>query len=354
MENIIWIKELTPQDTFKVGRKAIEIYNLTKLNIPVPTGFVVSGLAFKSFLEKNNIDKIIATRITGLDLENTSLLEEASYSIQNLILESNLDIRIKEDILEAYDNLDLNLDLFKNVSIEALNIMKAGKEHPFVVLRSNFAGDFSSEGFNIFNVKGNNSLIENVKKSWASLFNPDSISKMIKDNLDFDNLLVSIIIQKQVQPNKSGIIYQKDNNLIFEAGLGLINPLLTNRINPDFYYIGKDNLKIMDKKINRQEYHDVLDINLNRIVQRSLSEDQKMGQKLNDFEILKLAEISKKIEDNHGPKDIEFAIEGGNLLVMQTKPSNSFRKEEPLVEEEPSPEPEKQENNDYEDYPLWG
>ena len=56
METLIWLSELTPQDVFKVGNKAVEISNLSQANIPVPSGFVVSGLTFKNFLEKNNLE----------------------------------------------------------------------------------------------------------------------------------------------------------------------------------------------------------------------------------------------------------------------------------------------------------
>lgn len=349
METIIWLKELTPQDLFKVGKKAIEISNFMNMNIQMPQGFVVNGLAFRSFLEKNNIHNIIPHRIKELDPENKIVLEEAASSIRNLILESNFDPNAKEDILEAYDNLNINLDFLKEVNKAALNIIRAGKEHPFVVLRANFAGDFSNGSFNVFCIKGNNNLIEAIKKCWASLFTANSISKMIRNNVDIDNILISIIIQKQVQSTKSGIIYTKDNDFLLEAGLGLVEPIITKDITPDLYQIEKKDLKVVDKQINNQKSYNVLDVNLGKIMQRSLSEDQRTSQKLSDYELLKLGEISRKIEQFYNePRDIEFAVEGANILIMQTKPSNSFRK--PIIEEVEKTESTEPKREDFKDF----
>ena len=330
MDGIIWLKEVAQQDLSKVGKKAVELSNLIKNNISVPQGFVVNGLAFIDFLERNKIRKKIFDKIKKLDIEDKNSVEEASLSIQNLILESSIDVRTREDILEAYDNLNINADFFKEINKEALSIIRAGREFPFVFLRASFTGDLSSKDINLFSVKGNSNLIESIKKCWAGLFTPELISGVVKNNVDFENILISIIVQKQVQPNKSGIITSTEDEFLLEAGLGSSEPIITGRINTDLYKVEKNKLKIIDKKVNKQEFCNLLDVNLGKIMQRSLSESQKNNQKLSDYEILKLAETSKKIEEIcNEQRDIEFAVEGASILVMQTKPQGSFRKPVP-------------------------
>lgn len=351
MESIIWLKDITRHDLSKVGNKAVELSDLMRKNIPIPPGFVVSSFAFRNFLERNSIGKKMLGKIKNLSAEDKNSIEEVSSSIQNLILGSSIDGITRDDILEAYDNLNINAELFKEINKEALSIIRAGKEFPFVLLRASFIENLSSSDVNLFNIKGNSNLIEHIKKCWARSFTSETISKVIEDNIDFENILISIIVQKQVQSNKSGTISSAENEFLLEAGLGLSEPIMTSRINPDLYKVEKNKLEIIDKKINKQEFYNMLDVNLGKIIQRSLSEINKNSQKLSDYEIIKLAEISKKVEEVYNePRDIEFAVEGASIFVIQTKPLGSFRK--PVHEEAEKIEPAKAKDDGFENVPL--
>src|SRR3989344_1843153 len=323
-----WIKDLKEEDIDIVGKKALDLSVLSRLNILTPNGFVIDASIFKHFIVKNKIQQKLHQMLKKSEDHNN-----ASNLIKDLIMEGAIDYKIQDQIIEAYNNLNLKEDL-KEVNKEALSFIQAGKDLPFVILRSRLIKPIEID-FNVFCVKGKNNLIQNIKKSWASIFSQEIVKKIIDQSLILEDLSVSIIIQKQVLSAKSGILNNKPENYEINACFGLINPILSSQIDPDFYFIDKDTLKIIDKRIKRQEFQDVLDINLSRILDRSLSEDKKTEQKLNDFEILKISELSKKIEESLSSRyDVEFAIEGSNLFVIQIKQSKDPEKEVKKIPED--------------------
>jgi len=50
-------------------------------------------------------------------------------------------------------------------------------------------------------------LLENVKKCWASLFTPRAIFYRFEKNLDKEDVLVAVVIQKMIVSEKSGIAF---------------------------------------------------------------------------------------------------------------------------------------------------
>src|SRR3989344_941764 len=235
-ENIIWLKEISERDIGKVGGKAAHLGEMIRIgNIPIPASFVVTAQAYKKFLEENDIEDEIYSILNNLEVDDSDKLHEAAKKVQEIILNSEMPEEIREDILEAYDNLNVNIDVFKSASKEALDIIKTGRDIPFVAVRSSATAEdlpsvsFAGQMATFLNVKGNENLLKSVQKCWASLFTARAIYYRVKNNFPHEKVLIAVIVQKMINASASGVIFTANpttNNLkeiVIEAGyvLGL-------------------------------------------------------------------------------------------------------------------------------------
>lgn len=352
---VSWFKELSKTDIPLVGGKGANLGEMYNANIPIPPGFCVTTKAYKLFLEHNKLSDEIYDVLHELDVENNEKLQEASKKVQEIIMEGVIPDGIREEVREAYDNLNVNQEIFKNAG-KALDIIKAGRDVPFVAVRSSATAEdlknasFAGQQATFLNVKGFSNLIRNVQRCWASLFTARAIYYRVKNNFPHEKVLIAVIVQKMVNSEKSGVIFSANpmnNNkeeIVIEGGWGLGEAVVSGAINPDNYILNKKDLKIKKKDINEQDWMYTLDVSLNKTVRRNIPDKKKKEQVLSDFEIKKLGELTVLIENHYQkPQDIEFAIEGSKIYIVQSRPITTLKKKPHMAGKEKGEESAKEE-----------
>jgi len=168
-------------------------------------------------------------------------------------------------------------------------------------------------------------LLDNVKKCWASLFTPRAIFYRIEKKMQADKVSVAVVVQKMIQSEVSGITFTvhpvtKDKNqMVIEAGWGLGEAIVGGLVTPDNYVINKDDFSISDTYISDQEIMIVRDPKGTR--EESVPDDKISEQKLQGDRIVDLAKICASIEKHYGfPCDIEWAMEDNKLYIVQSRP----------------------------------
>lgn len=326
---IRWFQELGKQDTGLVGGKGANLGEMYNLGLPVPPGFCITTKGYLHFLEDTDIGNSIYKILARIDIENTKELEEAAKGVCELIEKAEIPKDLQEEIIENYEALSLNEDMFEKASASALSILKKAQENCFVAVRSSAtaedsgAASFAGQQETFINMKGRIQVLEAVKKCIASLFTERSIYYRVKKKFKHEQVLLSVIIQKMVNSDKSGVIFSKNpiennDNIIIEAVFGLGEGIVSGKINPDHYEVSEK--KIIEKRIETKKI--ALTRNSsgeNETV--NLREEKAKSQVLNESEILKLAEYSLELEKHYKtPQDIEFAIDSGEIFIVQTRP----------------------------------
>ncbi|MFH1307550.1 MAG: phosphoenolpyruvate synthase [archaeon] len=325
-----WLSELSKDDVAKVGGKGANLAEMYNNKFPVPPAFVITSETYKSFLEKTGIDKEIYSILEKLDEEDTDELDEASKKIREIIETPEMPKDMQEEILEAYEHLDINREALQQASGDALAILKKGKEPVFVAVRSSAtaedsdAASFAGQQDSFLNVKGKSSLIEHVKKCFSSLFTARSIYYRLKKGFKHEDVFVAVVVQKMIDSEKSGVMFSQDpveqtDNLIIEAVYGLGEGIVSGKIKPDHYKVSRD-LEILSKDISNKKIAIVRNsAGANELVK--LNEDRSKSQVLKDYEIKKLADYGVKLEEHYGkPQDVEFALEANEIYIVQTRP----------------------------------
>jgi len=348
MKFVAWFKELSKKDIGLAGGKGANLGEMYNARFPIPPGFVVTSQAYKYFLDVTGIGKEIFDKLAKLDVEDTAELEKTAKEIQELILDQDVPEEIALEIKRAYENLNVDYSLLKaNISKDALSMIKAGREIPYVAVRSSATAEdlpqasFAGQQETFLNVKGAESIVRAVQKCWASLFTARAIYYRVRNNFPHEKVLIAVIVQKMVDADVSGVTFSINpvtnnrNEILIEAAFGLGEAVVGGQVKPDEYIVDKTTFEIKSKKINTQPWMYVRDEITRRTVKKSLTEAKGSEQKLPDDKIVELARIVKRIEDHYGnPQDIEFAVENGRIYIVQSRAVTTIQKVEEVKKHE--------------------
>ncbi len=349
MKTISWFKEISKDNISIVGGKGANLGEMYNLGMSVPPGFIINADAYKDFIERTNIKDKITQILSGLNVENNEELQNKANEVQKLIIATEIPDDIKEDIIDSYESMGIT-----DEKTDASDLVKKTQDE-FVAVRSSATAEdlpeasFAGQQATFLNVKGNDDLVKAVRACWASLFTARAIYYRVKNNFDHMQVLIAVVVQKMVNSDKAGITFSvnpstnTENEIVVEACFGLGEAIVSGSVNPDSYIVDKSSMEIKSKDIKEQEWAYVRD-ETGKTVKKTIIEDKRGIQILKDEEILGLAEIAKKLEEHYNkPQDIEWAIEGGKIYVVQTRPITTIKKIEDEKTEGISIEEQKEE-----------
>ncbi|MCX6784137.1 MAG: phosphoenolpyruvate synthase [candidate division WWE3 bacterium] len=311
---IKWFSELHRTDTDIAGGKGANLGELVNAGIPVLPGFVVTVNAYFDFLDKTSLKQKIKTELKDLDYEDSKALQSASARIRKAFLASELPEDIKTDVTAAYRELCGNHD--QQVAVRS---SATAEDLP----DASFAGQ--QETF--LNTQGEKQVLENLLRCYASLFEARAIYYRNTEKYDHFKVGLASPIQIMGKFEVAGIMFtanpltSDESQIDIEAAYGLAEPVVLGELTPDQYLIKKAPLKIIDKKIIRQEWQRAYSGRL------KVSKDYQKRQKLPDAKILELAAIGLLINEHYGhPQDTEWGMQSGKLFLVQSRPITTLLK----------------------------
>ncbi len=338
-----WFKDLDENSLPVAGGKGTNLGIMYKLHLPVPNGFAVTASTYKEFIERTNIKAKILQLLQGLDIEDTERLQQIAEQIQKVISSTPLPEEMAEEIRDNYELLGMEKRAEKGAQA-----LVQGKE-VFVAVRSSATAEdlpsasFAGQQATFLNIKGKDNVVKAVRDCWASLFTARAIYYREKQKFDHEKVLISAIVQKMVNADKSGIMFtvnpatNKAEEIVIEAIYGLGEMIVGGEVNPDMYLIDKAQGDIKKIEIRKQEwglFRTEIGTNARKPIPQELQERQKISEK----EIKELARLGRKLEEHYGlPQDIEWAIENNEIFIVQTRAVTTFKprtEERALAQEE--------------------
>lgn len=338
-----WFSELNNKDIPIAGGKGASLSEMYNAKVPVPPGFIVTAQAYGYFMKKTGLDKEVKEILSKVDVNDTAKLNEASKKIRALIEGEKLPKEMEEEIIESYDILDV-----KKEGKNALDILK-NEEEIFVACRSSATTEdlvdasFAGQQDTFLNVHGHENLIINVKKCMSSLFTARAIYYRIKKGFEHDKALLAVVVQKMINSVKSGVMFSKnptgnDDSIIIEAVWGLGEGIVSGQIKPDHYVVNPDldNFEIKDIQVSKKKIAIIKNEDGNTETVK-LKEERANQRVLDNYEIKRLAQYGKQLEEHYDkPQDIEFAIDGTGIFIVQSRPITTvFKASEGEIEGEP-------------------
>ena len=338
--DIVWLSEISKNDVAIGGGKGANLAEMYNLRLPVPPAFIVTASAYEEFMKESGLMPKVMTIINNIDMENTAQLEADAKKIQQIITDARVPEDLQKQIIEAYENLNVDREILERASLDVLNIIRVAREPAFVAIRSSAtAEDLESASFagqqeTFLNIKGNRDLIDAVRKCWASLFTARAIYYREKNNFRHDTTYLAVVIQKMVNSDKAGVLFtvnpvtNNDREIIIEAAFGLGEGVVSGAIAPDRYILNKLTGEVTETKIGRKLIFFTRDPRTGATIKADLPPMKINQQVLNSLELKQLYNYSLRIEQHYKhAQDIEWAVEAGNVYILQSRPVTTLKKE---------------------------
>jgi rifampicin phosphotransferase len=325
---VLSFQEMEKTQLLLVGGKGLHLGELSKIQgIQVPEGFCVTTVGYQKAIEQNETYHALLNRLTMLKVEDRDQIGEISRKIRQIIMEGE----IPSDVVKAVTHY---LSLF-------------GEEHAYAVRSSATAEDlphasFAGQQDTYLNIIGKDAILQHISKCWASLFTDRAVIYRMQNGFDHSHVYLSVIVQRMVFPQASGILFTADpitsnrKLLSIDASYGLGEALVSGLVSADCYKVQEG--EIVDKRIatknlaiyGRQE---------GGTETRQIDPDQQKTQTLTEKQILQLARMGRQIEAYFGcPQDIEWCLVDDTFYIVQSRPITTLY---------PIPEVNDQENHVY-------
>jgi pyruvate, water dikinase len=272
----------------RAGGKGASLARMSELGLPVPEGFVVPADALERVVDA------AALRAALPDHEEAQAIVAAA--------------EVPQEIAEAYVAL--------------------GDDPPVAVRSSACAEDSETASYagqqeTYLHVRGADAVRDRVRDCWASFFSERAIFYRQKKG-SLDDLGMAVVVQRMVRADVAGVLFTCDpvrgrrDRMVVEAVLGLGEAAVSGQVTPDHYILKRDGT-VRKAHVARQPFA-VVPIEGGGVGERELGEEG--GEpKLGEEHLRALARLGDDLEQRlGGPQDIEWALEGGELYVLQARP----------------------------------
>jgi rifampicin phosphotransferase len=307
---VVGFQDIDRSKLLVAGGKGANLGEISKIEgIRVPGGFCISAEAFKrSIGESSSINELL-DRLSLLKVEDRDEIGELSSEIRRSI-----------------EGLAIPRDINKEVTSF---LSRLGEQNAYAVRSSATAEDLPTASFagqhdTYLNIVGKEAILRNISKCWASLFTQRAVTYRLQNGFDHRKVHMSVVVQKMVFPQASGILFTADpvtsnrRVLSIDASFGLGQALVSGLVNADVYKVLDG--KIIDKKISAKKLA-IRASNDGGTKEQEIEPDRQNAQALTDNQILQLERMGRTIEEHFGcPQDIEWCLVDDGFQIVQSRP----------------------------------
>jgi pyruvate,water dikinase len=316
--------EVGINDWPSVGGKGASLGELAGAGIRVPQGCVVTTAAFEQCLAavdprgsiRREIERVAADDLVAC----TRVGAEVRAQLEGATLPEDLQKQIATHYNELY-SWAATAGNGEAVAIRSSATCEDRADASFAGLQDTYLW-----------VRGVDSVMEHIRKCWASLYAVESVMYRRRLNLPEQGLAMGVVIQRMIDSRCSGVMFSRSPNtgdrsvVVVEASWGLGSAIVSGEVTPDKYVVGKITGEIVSRTVStKMRMHQP-----NRagagVIEEEVPADQQNTACLSDDELHQLVDIGKRVERLYGcPQDIEWAIARDlpateNTFLLQSRP----------------------------------
>jgi phosphohistidine swiveling domain-containing protein len=296
------------EDIELAGGKGANLGELVRAGLPVPPGFVVTTDAYRQFVGANDLtEQILDPRRSAGD-------------VRDLITSGVVPDELREQVLAAYADLG----------------------RPPVAVRSSATAEdladasFAGQQDTYLNVRGEEALIDAVRRCWASLWTERAVAYRLRQGIDPGTVALAVVVQEMVDADAAGVLFTANptngrrQEAVIGAAWGLGEAVVSGAVNTDDLVVAKTDGHVISRttadKAVMTGYTD------DGTAERDVPADRRTQPVLDDAAAAELVRIGSMIEAHFGaPQDIEWTRAGGKFHIVQSRPVTAL----PLPEADP-------------------
>src|SRR6202007_1811689 len=205
---------------------------LSGQGVRVPHGFAITAEAYRYMLDKTGAWDLLHAELDELDPADVAALVRKGKRAREIVYGAGLPGDLAAEILDAYRKLQQEYG--EEVSL-AVRSSATAEDLP----TASFAGQQDS----YLNIKGEESLLDTCRRSFARLFTDRAVTYRQRNGIDHRTVHMAVVVQQMVFPQAAGILFPADpvtsNRRVasVEAGFGLGEALVSGLVNADVFKV---------------------------------------------------------------------------------------------------------------------
>ena len=293
-----------------VGGKGANLGELTQIaDINVPVGFCLTTTAYQAATASSTELPALLQQLMDLTTSDGQQIRLLADKIHQQITKVTIPAAIEAEIRQRLQQL--------------------GDEDCYAVRSSATAEDLAEASFagqqdTYLNISGAEAILAAIRQCWASLFNERAILYRMQNGFDQRQLALAVVIQKMIPAEAAGVMFTADplnfnrRVLSIDAGFGLGEAVVSGLVTADNYRLRGD--QILAKTIAKKQL-EVRALPGGGTQACPVVEQRQQQPALNDGQLGQLAQLGRRIEEHFGcPQDIEWAMAGGAVFILQSRP----------------------------------
>lgn len=324
--------EIGIHDRPTVGGKGASLGELASTGIRVPPGCVVTTAAFERFLMAIDPEGSIRREVEQLSADDLAAIARTSAEVRARIEGAALPQDLQTAIASHYHQLQVGNDSSGSLEPAAIRSSATSEDSA----EASFAGLQDTYLW----VRGVDSVIEHVRKCWASLYSVESVTYRRRLKLPEQGLAMGVVIQRMIDSHCSGVMFTRSPNtgdrsvIVLEASWGLGSAIVSGEVTPDKYVVGKITGEIVSRTVSTKVRQHRPNPAGAGVIEEEVPASQQNIACLGDDEIHALVVIARRVERHFGcPQDIEWATGrdltlGENVFLLQSRPETVWAAKE--------------------------
>jgi pyruvate,water dikinase len=339
---VLPLADIGRDDVPFVGGKGASLGELLRAGIRVPAGFVVTTAAFRQAAEHLTVDdEPIAARVAALDPTAAETLAAETARIRAAVESAPLPSSVVEAVTDHYARLCTDVsqpDL--PVAVRSSATSEDSPEASFAGLQDTYLW-----------IRGGDSVLEHVRRCWASLYSVESVTYRLRRGIPETDLAMAVVVQQMVDARSSGVMFTRspltgDRSVIaIDASWGLGSAVVSGDVTPDSFVVNKVTGEIVRRTVSTKTRWHQPDPGGHGVVETDVPAQLKDVPAVSDEEIAELVAIARKVEAHYGcPQDIEWAVSraappGQNILLLQSRPETVWAEKDAARKQAPTAAP---------------
>jgi pyruvate,water dikinase len=307
---VLNLEEVDQTQVALVGGKGAHLGELSRIDgVRVPSGFCVTTDAFRHAVSQAPALSEQLDRLSQLEPDEQDAIRELSSQVRHTIEA----IELPAELASAIER----------------SLVRLGADGAYAVRSSATAEDspatsFAGQHDTFLNVVGHAAVLEHVTRCWASLFSERAVTYRLRNGVDNPSARMAVVVQKMIAAQAAGVLFTADpatgNRKVsaVEASFGLGEALVSGLTNADVY-------RVRDGRIVSREFASkgvAIDASpTGGTRKRAIDPAQQSMPALNDAQVIRLAELGRRIEAHLGrPQDIEWCLFDDDFYIVQARP----------------------------------
>ena len=295
VESVLPLRRVPADSGALIGAKALNLAALMRAGLPVPEGFCVTAEAYRAHVSTLRIGKP---------------QRDCLAAMRELISASELASETAKEIRAAFKRLRTPL-----IAVRSSGTAEDLPGHSFAGLYDTYLRATDADG-----------CIQLVKRCWASLWTERAFDYRTQNGFEHDQAAMAVVVQQLVAGDAAGVVFTADpvsdsnDRIIIEACWGLGEALVSGKVTPDRFVIDRANLRIVERSVSTKSVETAFSPT-GSPVERPVPPARADKPSISDATAQKLARLALKVERVFGtPQDIEWALAGPSLFVLQSRP----------------------------------